>query len=246
METLQIKQVGFSKKNNAEILAFHSEVEIAVRTATIEALGVPEALNNAYQLSIASLQELVKREQKSKETAEIEALDTKRDKLMVSVFSIIDTYAASPIDEMSSGAKILKEVIRNYRGMYDSAYSEETGQIRGMVNALLYQPVETAAIPYLDEMISDLGRVNSDFEKLMVERREQTVDKAESDKKRKAAQESYEQIVRYANGAVLFLPSEALNLFIKTVNQTIDDNNEAYNRRMGKKTKKEEEQPIEA
>lgn len=230
----KIGTFGLGKLNNAEHVNFHAQVMNFVDLATPTAISLTPEQRLAYLDIQEREQDVVKRQQASAITPQLETIDHERDQLVAFLLTTIDNAAKSPVATQKEAYAQLKPVVKPYTGIGSHANAQETAEIIGLLRDLSAEPLgKHLGALALSPVIEALESSNLSYQQLDAQRTAQIPSKADTDKIRQEADAAYQQIVDLANATLLLKPSDAVSTFVQNINNLIKHTQDAYNLRMG-------------
>lgn len=191
------KQIGTVAKtalSNAGHMSMNNEIYARILDATVPALHL-ETLAPGYKECLDRETECVNRVTKSASTAQLEAKDKERDKILQFIYSMNGSYKVCPDETLRTPALLVDSVLRAYDKIYAKAYAEETALIDGLLLDLAKADVAAALKALrLDAYAAQLKTLNDAYKAL-------------------------DLITQRVNAYAVLEPTEAINAFIDSVNQ---------------------------
>lgn len=198
-------------------------------------LGIPQELRTAFATDFALLTDAVNQSSASEETAQMSALDKKRDDLLIFITSTITQMTKSPLAAQRTAAEKLYLPVKPYIGAARLANLQETAAIEGLLVDLdkAGMPEALAAIN-LTEVVAALKEKNKQYATLTEQRANAKADDpVESAKKiRLRMDEEYDEMSTYAFAQSVVKPTQETAAFINRLNALVDETNALYNQRI--------------
>lgn len=198
-------------------------------------LGIPQELRTAFAADFALLTDAVNQSSASEETAQMSALDKKRDDLLIFITSTITQMTKSPLAAQRTAAEKLYLPVKPYIGAARLANLQETAAIEGLLVDLdkAGMPEALAAIN-LTEVVAALKEKNKQYATLTEQRANAKADDpVESAKKiRLRMDEEYDEMSTYAFAQSVVKPTQETAAFISRLNALVDETNALYNQRI--------------
>ena len=225
----KIQDLGTSKFNLSEHVAFHTDALAFMKKCTAEKISATE-LEPLYEGAISTEQSLLHNQQASKLTAPLDAKDVKRSKLFSYIVASIDTALNSPIDAEVAANTALEIVIKPFRGANTSPNKQQSIEIDEFVK-VLSQTENMAHITTLrlDNVLASLDAENKDYMELERQRTASTPDKNETNAHRAVTDGLYTQIIDRANATVILSTNAQAEQFVSDMNKLIKKTND-YNK----------------
>lgn len=236
----KIKSIGLTKLNSAEHVNFHNLVSGYLKTCTPEKISAT-AESAAYTPLIAAEQDLVKRQQGSVLSPQMEAADGKRDDLLVYFTNAVINAERSPLEAQTAAYAHIWPTVKPYVGIAKHAVGQESAEIKGLVSDLSgadFAAYVTAL--NLTEALAALDAANNAYIALDLQRTSEIPSKAETVALRDETDKAYTSIADKATATVLLSPCPEALQFVSDINNLIDRTNASYNQRMAQKGKKPE------
>lgn len=205
----QIGSVAKTALTNAGHMSMNNEIYARILDTTVTALHL-EALAPGYKECLDREAECVNRVTKSASTAQMEAKDEERDKILQFIYSMNGSYKVCPDETLRAPALLVDSVLRAYDKIYAKAYAEETALIDGLLLDLAKADVaEALKTLRLDTYVAQLKSLNDAYKALDITRTDEYAARVKTDttKARKATDETLDLII------------QRVNAFIDTVNQ---------------------------
>lgn len=227
----KIKEISLQRLNNAEYTQFLSNIQNLVEVATPEKLGFTEELFEGFKANVEALTDIAKQSKISDETAELNALDKKRNEEAVYLLNAIKNDRKTPIEEKKKVAISLYNTTKPYIGLQKLPKRQATQTIESLVSDL-EKPENAGNVSKLGltEVLSTLKATNLRYKELTANRAEsQVVANLESAKAvRKRADGQYDEIITRAFVASVANPTEQTKTFVLRLNKLIEDTQLAY------------------
>lgn len=231
---IKVKELHLPKLNNAEYTQFLSNVQKLIEVATPQKLGFTEELFGGFKANIQTLTDIAKQSKTSDETAELNALDKKRDEEAVYLLTAIKNERKTPIEARKTAALSLYNLTKPYIGLQKLPHRQETQAIEGLIIDL-EKPENAENITKLGlaEVLSALKATNLRYKELTAERAgNQVAIVMESAKEvRQRTDKQYDEIATRAFVASVANPTEETQNFISHLNKLIEDTQLAYKQR---------------
>ena len=244
----KVKDINITKLNNAEYRTFmarygnllaggggDSESPDEISFDPNDPLGIPQELRTAFATDFALLTDAVNQSSASEETAQMSALDTERDNLLIFITSTITQMTKSPLAAQRTAAEKLYLPVKPYIGAARLANLQETAAIEGLLVDLdkAGMPEALAAIN-LTEVVAALKEKNKQYATLTEQRANAKADDPlESAKKiRLRMDEEYDEMSTYAFAQSVVKPTQETAAFINRLNALVDETNALYNQRI--------------
>lgn len=231
---IKIREISLPRLNNAEYTQFLSNVQTLVEVATPQKLGFTEELFGGFKANVQTLTDIAKQSKISDETAELNALDKKRDEEAVYLLTAIKNERKTPIEARKSAAVSLYNITKPYIGLQKLPNRQETQTIESLI-ADLEKPENAENITKLGlaEVLSALKATNLRYKELTAERAgNQVAMVMESAKEvRQRTDKQYDEIATRAFVANVANPTEETKNFILQLNKLIEETQLAYKQR---------------
>lgn len=216
-------------------------------TGGVPLLGIPPELVAALDEVIEQLTELNNQTRANLETEQLSDTDKQRDNVGVYILNRINRSSRLPLQSEREAGKSLALLAKPYTGFYELPVAQETETIKGLLfdlrKAEHAAAVQTLGLtPYIDE----LERLNNLYESLVAQRAATRLVNAVDNSKivRAKGDAVYDDMTSLAFAWSLANPSDEANAFIRNINALIADAKTAYNQRIGKKKKPEDDRPV--
>lgn len=242
----KISSINLGKFNNAEYANFSQRTARLIQTATPAALGLTQAMYDAYAQNINRLSDIVAQSRISEETVDIAQVDRECDELIVYINAAIRTAKMSPVADQRAAGTLLYNVTKPYIGMQSLAQGQQVQTTRGYLMDLgKDQNVDAIDTLVLGPAIQQLRQKNNQYAALLDSRAaSQVANKLDPGYAvREEMNVQYDELVTLAFVTSVANPSPAADTFVTAMNKLIADTNTAFNQRMAqKKSKKDEEE----
>lgn len=234
----KIKEISLQRLNNAEYTQFLSNVQSLVEVATPEQLGFTAAFFDSFKADIKMLTDIANQSKVSDETAELNALDKKRNEEAVYLLTAVKNDRKIPVEEKKKAALSLYNITKPYTGLQKLPNRQETQTIESLVTDLeKSENAGNVAKLGLTEVLSTLKATNLRYKELTANRAEsQAVSNLEPAKEvRKRADSQYDEIITRAFVASVANPTEQTKTFVLRLNKLVEDTQLAYKLRGARK-----------
>lgn len=236
--TDKIKDLGQSKLNNAEHVAFHTDCKAYLKDCNPARVSCNE-LEPLYTAAINAEQSMLNRQQASTITPALEESDAKREKLHSYLWASVKNAKNSPVEADVEAYNALIVVMKPFSEVASSPNKQESVEIDEMIKVLS----EDENMPHitalrLNAVLASLDAENKNYMNLERQRTSDTPNKAETERLRTTTDSIYTQITDRANATVILASNAEAELFVKNINKLIDKTN-TYN---AQRSKNEEEQ----
>lgn len=229
----KIKEIGQSKLNGAEHVAFHNDCQVYLTECTPEKVSCTELLP-LYTAAINAEQGMLHRQEASILTPALEASDVKREKLHSYLWTGLKNAQNSPMEADVAAHDALIVVMKPFSDVTLNPNKQESVGIDEMVKVLSSdENMPHIRTLHLDTVLASLDAENKNYMNLERQRTSDTPDKAETDRLRAATDAIYIQITDRANATVILSPNADAEQFVKKLNKLIDKTN-TYNAQRGK------------
>ncbi|MDR2259790.1 MAG: DUF6261 family protein [Azoarcus sp.] len=223
----------------AENVEFHATTLREIETS-MQAVPLFAPAFALYQRGFAALEKEYGRSAKSAETAEMVALDDRRDATLIHLFRRIDFHAKYPRDDVErAAAQALQFAADAYRDAHGKNYEAETAQIRNLITDLRTQGAALATLA-LENFIARLDEDNEAFAAHYINRI--TAKQGQRERGTLSAlsarvNQQFDVLCQITNGLLLTQQDAATQAALEQVVSTIDAIVHAYksllNRRAG-------------
>lgn len=157
--------MDFKKLRNSEFLQFFSQLLMIIDNYGAEALGIRQEYE-ALKTVLEEASGVFKKDNVTRQTEELETLDSLRDDLFNGLITLLRGYSYSPQPLVKQSSQLLETQIRLYgKGTARENYAVETQVISQVVKDLTQKPelAQAADRLHLTEWVQQLGQVNKDF-----------------------------------------------------------------------------------
>ena len=191
-----------------------------------------QGLHQLYQQLENSLQQANTRSL----TPQLTQLDAQRDQAIICLRMISEGYTRHPKATQRKAGQLLLACMGRYGNrLYDLNYSAETATLKQLLRDLQTDSECTSAIQalHLEEVVSEMKRANQEFEKLFIQRLEES-SQVEVQSTRELIQkitEAYRTLLKHLEAHAILTPSSDYKLLIDHLNENITHFNEMINRR---------------
>lgn len=230
-----VNEFGQDKLNNAEHSDFHASILQYLQQNSAGSFNCTDAELKEYEAAQQAEENLLGRQSASVLTADIEQTDEERDGILSYFFSQVDTAAKCPMPAQKNAGVDLQILIKPFRGVGRIALSQESTEVRSLIEKLKQQPQQIAAVPGLSDTITALEQANDKVVQLMSQRTGSEEAKAETLKHRAVTEDCYEYIIQKVNSTLVLHSNPQVEQIKKEINNLIDRTNNVYNQRMGVK-----------
>ena len=239
-----ISTIPFAQLNNAEHVAFFSNVAVELDKKTAEALGLTTVQFLNFRKAVTAEQDIVNRSMASVYTADMEAMDAERDRIFRLIrLKLQACLYATPGTAVAELAESVEKNLLNKYGNSIAAqpYQEESALLRGFIydvtNFFSENQIQTLGI---SGDLGDLQAANENFMDLYNQRAaERSLSTAELTKKlRTATEELYQLLALHlsfkANNEAGTEVGTACAESLAVVNQIVKDARQRLSQRQGK------------
>lgn len=208
------------------------------------ALGMSAEFVQQIENDLRLLADVVNESRISQETEKAAMHEKNRDNLATYILTRIARAGTLPLEAERDAGKFLYKVVKPYIGIARLPVAQETAAIQGLLLDLRKQEnAPSVTILGLDAYTAELEKENDAYIAVTSQRTQARASnkKESSETIRKRLDEKYDDFVLLAQAFSIAQPSEEATLFIKNLNQLIEETTTAYKQR-GKapRTKKEE------
>jgi Family of unknown function (DUF6261) len=232
---------------NSEFIRFAKDV------ATVCNLNNPPALKiegqlNSFTATFDELNRLFKIAQGNKLTAELQALDDRRDQALIGIRLYAESFLyRRNADLVKAGEWVLGAYDKYGKRLHRLNYYAETEVVEGLTTDLTTEPELVAALKTLNltEWVDELATANRLFNQMFIARSGTNAAKPDGnlENQRLVCIEQYEHLVRHITAHSTLTPSAEYNKLFKELNDITD----GYNALVAKRINNggEDELPIE-
>ena len=231
----------------AQNVQFHREAAAIIAPLTTKVSGIVPAFNT-YKADADNLDGEFNKRTKSIETAELAALDEKRDATTIQIITRIGYHARYPANDTEKEfSRKMQFVADKYKDAPRKSYQSETSYLRNMI-AELRQNADGLTLFGLTSMVDILEQENNNFETIYLARTGEKEAKRERGTLGELsikANTSFDIVSQIINGVVLMslnaATKTALEEVIGLMNGQIHQYNTVYHRHAGKIKKKKDD-----
>ena len=220
----QIDKFNLTKLLSSASLEFHELITgiISGKASVVSILG---SLFADYKESVRSQWKASGKNPRLVNTDEVEDSDKQRDVYVNRFFKTISEMLKSPDEDERNNAKIIENVIAQYRGLSAYERNKETAEIKKMITALRPQPIMEAVLNLsLDGLLEKIDDANYAFINAMnvrFEGEEKRI-KTNAREQRKVTEKLYAEVVTRINAFAIATPSADLESVISGINAVIE------------------------
>ena len=160
----QIGSVAKTALTNAGHMSMNNEIYARILDTTVTALHL-EALAPGYKECLDREAECVNRVTKSASTAQMEAKDEERDKILQFIYSMNGSYKVCPDETLRAPALLVDSVLRAYDKIYAKAYAEETALTDETLDLIIQRVNAYAVLEPTEAINAFIDTVNQIFRK---------------------------------------------------------------------------------
>ncbi len=236
-----MKKIHLNQLQNAEHLAFLSDISTLLENVDIEVLTDLKAqLSTSVKNEELAQKEIVK----SEHTLTLSELDRKRDDLYRGLVHHLKAQHYSPLDDNRKAAEKVMIVLDTYGNILHHNYQKETTEIQNLIADLksdMYV-LEVSKIG-LTEWVNWLQTANDDFNETYVSRRDEYASRPDYNLKaiRKESDAVFKKVQEVVGALQVLQPSESLTEFVTKANASIDKWKEIVALRKGRQHSNKEE-----
>ncbi len=217
-----MKNIYLSRLQNAEHLAFMTDIVTLLEEVDIDVLAEPKT-----QLSVSvTNEELAQKEiLKSEHTQELAELDTKRDNFYRGLTYRIKAERYSKLEANRKSTEKIMIVLNTYGTVTSSNYQKETTEVQNIIadlkSATYAQDVTRTG---LTEWINWWEEANNEFNQTYISRRDAYASRPDYNLKsiRQESDTLFKKIQQIVDALQVLQPSEQLNIFVTKANTSID------------------------
>lgn len=219
-----VKQIGTLRKaalTNTAHMNMNTELYDRIMATTPAVLKI-ETQAPLYRKALDTEGLCVNRISKSAATQPMVEKDAERDKVFSFLNSQINSFMNCPDKTMQQAAAQLEALFNAYPATAEKAYSEETGAIDGLLRDMEGEKMKAAAETLnLTTYFTQLKTLNDEYKAMDAARTDEYASrvKIDTDSARKVVDNLWAEIAQRVNAVAVLEPSDAVNLFIDTVNQ---------------------------
>ncbi|WKN41042.1 DUF6261 family protein [Tunicatimonas pelagia] len=232
-----IASANLSKYRIKEFIQFVRNSLIIVNQHNADKLQV-KAQYNGLNKEYLQLEQAYKQESTSETGVKLSALDDQRDQAIICLRMISEGYIRHPKATLRAAGEQVVECINKYgTRLYNLNYSAETAALKNIGRDLQTIPAYAQAIKdmHLEDVVSEMKKANQAFEKVFIQRLEETSkSKEETPNTRQLVQstsEAYRTLVKHIEARATLSPSAKYTLFINHFNENIEHFNQIIERR---------------
>jgi hypothetical protein len=240
---MKIDGFSISQTNNDEHFQFHTECKDLVNEFDPAVLKIKPQFD-AYLKNYAKVDEALRKIFKSYITEEIQVADSKRD---LTFRGMADTNKAALNyfkPDVVEAAKRIKIVLDTYGNVGRKPLNEETSAIYNLLQELNGKYSKDVKTVGLQEWVSELEKNNSDFDRLVKSRYEETADRTDLVLRdvRKQLDIDYHTIIERINALMIVEGGDVLENFTRRLNVVIGKYANTIAQRLGKSKSKNRQQ----
>lgn len=245
MKVKKVKEIGLSKFTNTGNLGFHVEADKFFDACGAKNISCVVELP-LYASAIAEEADVVNRQRSSVITAELEQMDKERNGYVSYILATADTAKHAPTPAGREAHRILKLVLKPYKGLTHYTHMQESGGIIALLKDLravnLAVHITTLALKSTMDL---LDTKNNEYVELDKKRILETPSKMATDAARATTDGIYREMVDKVNATVVLTPNDEAVALVEALNHFIDQTNHYYNIRTAPHKKEEAtEQPV--
>lgn len=218
------KQIGCIRKanlTNSAHLSMNTELYGRIVEATPEALKL-EALAPLYREALDTEGLCVNRILKSAATRPMVEKDAERGKVFSFVNAVVRSYMTCPDTTMQRAAAEVRALLCAYVGTPWRAFSEETAAVDALLREMEGEKLKAAAATLgITTYLAKLKTLNDEYRAMDAARTDEYTSrvKISTASARKAVDDIWADIARRVNAVAVLNPSDAVELFVDTVNE---------------------------
>ncbi len=232
----KVKEMGFTKLNNAEHLSFHIEASLFVEKCSAEKISAQEEFL-LYQAEIEKEVEILNRQTASPLTKDLDAKDRERDELLSYLFATINNAKNAPMANFKEAYKQLVVVITPYQGISQKAHAQETAEIFSLLSELRKQTnLQHIQSLSLTSVLDLIEAKNNEYIAIDQRRTSEIPTKKDTNELRAKIDKIYTSVIDKANATAILAPNDDALTFINNMNNLIDKTNASYNIRTATRT----------
>ncbi len=238
---MKLIKPAFDRMRNSEFLLYHNQV-LEICGSGIQALALPI---NALKAAVAEIDELFMPSLSNPLTAELEALDARRDRALTGLRKLADACAYHFDEATSLAGKTIVEGIDKYgKKLTVLNYAAETEVIESLVASFSTQPAMVAAantLPLVKAWVQELDTANRLFNDTNLNRVQSNARKPNQSftQLRSSTIDTYQQLAAQITAQQTIAPSELMATLIKRLNSLTAQ----YNRLVNNRSSLPDEQP---
>ena len=223
---LQIRAFAMSQMTIASCSNFHRKINKLITVATPAALHI-ETLASPYANASTTLSSVVNRQRALITTAELRKADDVRDRATGLIYNMVRINLTSTVAARQAAAQLLSPQLSPYRAIGTHEYSKQTDEVNGMLAVLdKEENAEAVEALHLSDEIESLRSANNVFDELFEKRIAEYGEMSrQSDVKSEDLMETantlYQQIVQVVNVFAIIQPTDEINQFVKSVDDTV-------------------------
>jgi hypothetical protein len=243
-EIIKITNLNLTKFTTEEYTQFLNDTVKLVENAGANTFGINVDFFESFKKNIQRLKDISRQSRISKETKDLNNLNTERNSLVQYILSIFRTERKSPVELRKKAAEILYDVTKKYIGTQYTSNRSKIIIIEGLLLDLRKMEnktyIETLS---LVEAVNKLEEVNTKYNELKNERAENQIANNLGNTKevRTITDKQYDIIVSRIFALNVITPTEDTKKFIVSINKLITDTLTSYKQRTNRnKTAKPE------
>ncbi len=239
----RVKPIGFQKLVNAVHLNFHNEAYNFMLACGADNISCQNELP-LYKIAIEAETEMLKLQQASAITPELDILDDERDLLIRHLFSLLDVGKYSPIAKVHEAYNNLLPVMKNYRGIESHSLSKETAEIDTMLNEMRASKLSAyIATMAMEDVMLQLEEKNKQYVALDMQRINDKPARKDTIAARKNCDDAYNYIVFKLDGTIAINKNDHADKLSDNLTNLVNQTNHIYKLHVaqtGKKNNTEE------
>ena len=232
---MKIITAFFNFFRNGEFLQFIKNVLNIVNRFDLAALNLADRVSSLTKLTSA-LDAVFKPIRGQELTAELQKLDTRRDRALQGIKQYLQSHLYREEEEMVAAAELLLENYESHGKRIDKMpYQQETVVTAAMLDTWLTDPRLSSALSLLSltGWVNLLKGINETFDEKYVERAKISPEPALVREKREAIREEYQELqADIEANARISKNKQEYEPIIKEINSLIEDYNQVVNNRL--------------
>ena len=166
----KIVRPNASRFDNAHHTEYHRALYDAVEEVDKQKLHVTDEMLKTWRAAIDTEEEINRETAASIYTQQLVEKDRERDTVLSFILGTINVNRYSTVKNMREASSVLTLVLKPYRGIQEEGFTAETAHVVGMLHDLDKQSAEVTLLG-LDTSVEQLRTLNTDYEKLLKQRR---------------------------------------------------------------------------
>ena len=236
MKNKRLKIVGSNSArfDNAHHTGYHRALYDIVTAADKQKLHVTDEMLKEWKQCINLEEDISRETAASIYTQQLVEKDKERDTVLSFIFGTIDVNRHSAIKAMQDASKVLSLTLKPYRQIQKEGFTEETALVVGMLHDLDKHSAEVMQLG-LNASIGQLSTMNTEYEKMLVQRRTSETASALPPSKvaRPKTDEAWDAVADQIYASYLFAATDADRDFIAhliaDINKPSSDFKEIHN-----------------